>query len=141
MPTETYNSLPDTVLAWKKSHKLGRFDPNTPEIERKKVEDGWKDVDERHISVGKRCRVGAEDTRRGTIAYVGEVKEIPGLRGPWVGVVLDEPIGKNDGSVGGKRYFECAEKRGVFIRPDRIEVGDFGTILEEEEDDEDMEEL
>ena len=93
------------------------------------------------ISVGKRCRVGAEDTRRGTIAYVGEVKEIPGLRGPWVGVVLDEPIGKNDGSVGGKRYFECAEKRGVFIRPDRIEVGDFGTILEEEEDDEDMEEL
>lgn len=28
LPTETYESLPHSVLAWKKNQKLGRFDPN-----------------------------------------------------------------------------------------------------------------
>lgn len=84
------------------------------------------------ITTGKRCRLNDDDTRRGMVAFVGEVDEIPGLKGPWVGVVLDEPVGKNDGSVGGKRYFECAEKKGVFIKPERVEVGDWGVLMEEE---------
>ena len=28
LPTETYESMSDTVLAWKKNQKLGRFNPN-----------------------------------------------------------------------------------------------------------------
>lgn len=28
LPAETYESLPNSVLAWKKNQKLGRFDPN-----------------------------------------------------------------------------------------------------------------
>jgi len=90
--------------------------------------------------VGARCQVGGSDTRRGSIAFVGEVGEIPGI-GPWVGVVLDEPVGKNDGSVQGQRYFECGSKHGIFVRADRVEVGDFGALGIDDDLGSDMEEI
>jgi len=48
-------------------------------------------------------------------------------------------MGKNDGSVGGKKYFNCQNKRGLFVRPERVEIGDYGVMMDE--DDEDMEEM
>ena len=68
------------------------------------------------------------------------VPEIPGA-GPWVGVVLDEPVGKNDGSVEGKKYFDCGPKYGVFVRADRVEIGEFGVLGIDEGLDSDMEEM
>jgi tubulin-specific chaperone B len=85
------------------------------------------------------------DSRRGIVAYIGPVPEIPGgpVAAPWVGVLLDEPVGKNDGSVAGKKYFNVPDgkKRGVFVRPDRVEVGDFKPELDDELEDDDMEEM
>ncbi|KAL8906652.1 MAG: hypothetical protein Q9207_001906 [Kuettlingeria erythrocarpa] len=137
MPVETYSTLPDTVLAYKKTHHIGRFDPNAPELKAKKVDDLWKEIAEGGIVVGARCILPPSTTRRGTVAYVGLIPGIPGV-GPRVGVKLDEPAGKNDGSVGGQRYFECDPHHGIFVRPDRVEVGDWRELgLDEDDDDPD----
>ncbi len=139
MPEEEYAQKSDSVLAWKKAQKLGRFDPNAPSHEQAKVAAFAEEVRNRGIVVGKRCRVGSDDARRGEVKYVGEVKEIPGGLGAWVGVQLDEPVGKNDGSIGGTRYWEGQShlKHGVFVRPERVEVGDWPVV----NDLEDMEEI
>ncbi len=40
--------------------------------------------------------------------------------GSWIGVELDQALGKNNGSVKGRVYFECAAKHGAFARPSKI---------------------
>ncbi|XP_063620432.1 CAP-Gly domain-containing linker protein 2 isoform X3 [Cydia splendana] len=65
--------------------------------------------------IGERVWVGG--TKPGQIAYIGETQFAPG---DWAGIVLDDAIGKNDGSVAGVRYFQCSEKRGVFSRLTRL---------------------
>lgn len=127
MPEEEYAKKTDSVLAWKKAEKLGRFDPNAPSREEAKVAAFAAEVLRRGIETGKRCRVGGDDTRRGVVKYVGNVKDIPNGSGAWVGVHLDEPIGKNDGSINGTRYWgEPSEmKHGVLVRPERIDIGDY----------------
>jgi tubulin-specific chaperone B len=139
MPEEEYAKRPDSVLAWKKADKLGRFDPNAPSHEQAKIAALEQEVQQRGIEVGKRCRVGGDDGRRGVVSYVGEVNEIPNGHGSWIGVHLDEPVGKNDGSIGGTRYWgkPSGLKHGVFVRPERVEVGDWPVL----DDLEDMEEI
>lgn len=139
MPEEEYAKKSDSVLAWKKAQKLGRFDPDAPSHEQAKIAAFAEEVEQRGIKVGLRCRVGGDDSRRGEIRYVGEVKEIPGGLGAWVGIHLDEPVGKNDGSISGTRYWGEASdlKHGVFVRPERVEAGDWSPV----DDLEDMEEI
>ena len=138
MPQTDYESRNDSVLAWKKAHQLGRFDPNAPSIEQQKVNASYREVEERHIKLEARCRLLPDsDHRRGAVRYIGDIPEIPGV-GAWVGVELDEPTGKNDGGVKGKRYFECKANCGVFVRAERVEVGDFPVLDELADDDEEF---
>nr|XP_040017433.1 kinesin-like protein KIF13B isoform X2 [Gasterosteus aculeatus aculeatus] len=57
------------------------------------------------------------NNKSGTVRYVGPADFAEGL---WVGVELEVPAGKNDGSVGGKHYFHCNPGYGVLVRPDRV---------------------
>lgn len=138
MPETEYETRTDSVLAWKKSQKLGRFDPDAPSIEEQKVRAFDREIEERGLALSSRVRLLPEsDARRGTVSYLGPVPEIPGL-GAWVGVTLDEPTGKNNGTIKGKKYFECGPNYGVLVRPERCEVGDFPPL---DLGDEDLEEL
>jgi len=140
MPPDEYEQKTDSVLAWKKAQKLGRFDPSAPSLEQAKLQAYDDEIKKLGIEVGKRCRVGGEDAKRGEVMYIGDVDEIPGGAGKWIGVRLDEPVGRNDGSLGGKRYWGHeggGAKFGVFVRPERLEVGDWPIL----DDLEDMEEF
>ncbi|XP_058017269.1 CAP-Gly domain-containing linker protein 4 isoform X2 [Ahaetulla prasina] len=53
----------------------------------------------------------------GTIRYIGPTNFAPGI---WLGLELRSAKGKNDGSVGEKRYFTCKPKYGVLVRPSRV---------------------
>jgi restin homolog len=62
-------------------------------------------------------RVWVDGNKPGYIQFIGETHFADG---DWAGVVLDEPIGKNAGSVRGRRYFYCEPKRGMFTRLNRL---------------------
>ena len=42
------------------------------------------------------------------------------LSGKWIGVVLDDAVGKNNGTVQGKKYFSCEENHGIFVRQSQV---------------------
>ncbi|XP_033228374.1 tubulin-folding cofactor B [Belonocnema kinseyi] len=123
---EEYAKRSDTVKAFLEKNRLGKY--NDEEMKRreeeKKKEQEAEEASARLCKIGDRCEVYVpnQPKRRATIMYVGkpDFKE-----GWWIGVKYDEPLGKNDGSVSGKRYFECAPKYGGFVKPTHVKVGDF----------------
>ena len=90
------------------------------------------------MKVGDRCEVTLGG-KRGVVQYVGKISQI--APGWWIGVQYDEPVGKNDGTVKGRRFFECPPKYGGFLRPDKLQVGDYPEldIFDEDSDDADDE--
>lgn len=73
-------------------------------------------VDVLEFHVGERVLVVGQ--RTGVVRFSGKTSFAPGL---WLGIELDKPSGKNDGSVGGVRYFRCPLKHGVFAPPSRVQ--------------------
>merc|ERR1719152_443390 len=75
------------------------------------------------MSVGARCEV-MPGKRRGAVGYLGEV------------------VGRNDGTRGGKTYFECSAGFGSFVRPKNVTCGDFPErdLLDEDDEEDDDEE-
>ncbi|KAG1944684.1 tubulin-folding cofactor B [Pimephales promelas] len=123
---DAYEKRADSIRSFKKNMKLGRFN----EENRVKQEEALAKKEEEEkaaakaITAGNRCKVevSGQPTKIGTVMFVGTVDFKPGH---WVGVKYDEPLGKHDGSVNGKRYFECEPKYGAFVKPLSVTVGDF----------------
>ena len=63
---------------------------------------------------------------RGEICFVGKISDIG--NGYYVGIKLDEPVGKGNGTVKGVKYFQAEDKYGAFVRPNALEIGDFPVL-------------
>ena len=91
------------------------------------------------LVVGARCAV-LPGERRGTVRYLSDTSpqeqedvsllltEATDEVALWVGVELDEPLGRNDGSVKGRVLFVCEPNRGVLVRQKNVVVGDYPEI-------------
>jgi len=66
--------------------------------------------------------VWVDGTKKGRIAYIGTVHF---SKGEMAGVHLDEPIGKNNGTVGGILYFQTEPRHGLFSRLHRLALMPF----------------
>lgn len=64
-------------------------------------------------------KVLVDGVKPGTVMFTGTTQF---ASGPWVGVYLDEPEGKNDGSVKGVQYFQCPPSHGVFTRAAKLTI-------------------
>nr|XP_036880447.1 kinesin-like protein KIF13B isoform X4 [Manis javanica] len=67
------------------------------------------------LKEGEYVTVGTNKT--GVVRYIGPTDF---QEGTWIGVELDLPSGKNDGSIGGKQYFRCNPGYGLLVRPGRV---------------------
>ncbi|XP_075989035.1 dynactin subunit 1 [Anticarsia gemmatalis] len=76
--------------------------------------------DNKPLTLGQRVMVVGKDVK-GSVAYVGYPTF---ATGKWIGVILDEAKGKNNGTVRGHAYFTCEDNFGVFVRQTQIQLLD-----------------
>ena len=111
-------------MAYKARNKIGRFAVSAAAVP--------ATIPQAGLVIGARVRVDLSSTgiyrRVGTVRYMGEAGFAEGI---WIGIEYDEPVGKNDGSVAGQRYFSCRLPYGGFVRPEKCEMGEW---TEEDED-------
>nr|XP_039259518.1 tubulin-folding cofactor B-like [Styela clava] len=129
----------DSVRAFLKKKKMGKYDPEE-QVRMKQKEEERKQMEKEaleNIKVGSRCEVKLPNnnaTKGHSEICMTEFQ--PNL---WIGVEYDEPYGKNNGTVDGIKYFECANKYGSFLRPFSVKCGDFPPLDDGlDDDDEEM---
>jgi len=69
-----------------------------------------------NVQVGDAVFVG-DQKLAGTVRFSGATKF---AEGEWLGIELEKKVGKNDGSVRGEAYFQCAAEHGIFVRPTAV---------------------
>lgn len=67
-------------------------------------------------------RVYVEKRGRGAVLFAGMHQKNDE---PRYGIRLDEPAGKNDGTVDGHQYFKCEPSHGVLVKPDKVTADPF----------------
>ena len=128
--------LPDGVVL--KNDENGRIEfVVVVATEENQQEDTFDDPNSvAHCHVGGRCQI-QPGKRRGRVAWVGSIPDHRDSNDNnnnnkqsvsyWVGVILDEPVGQNDGTFfkTGQRYFEAEPKYGAYCRGRNVETGEF----------------
>ncbi|XP_053690029.1 kinesin-like protein KIF13B [Sabethes cyaneus] len=79
------------------------------------------------VVVGESVQIRPYNTS-GVIAFIGDTHF---QAGTWIGVELDTPTGKNDGTVQGIQYFSCKPKHGIFVRVDKLILDKRGRAIRE----------
>ncbi|CAI5755555.1 unnamed protein product [Candida verbasci] len=134
---EEYKTRSNSVLNWKQSNKLGRFDPEYEEILRQTQLENEEKISK--MSIGDRCRIiNIEGERRGCIKFIGRIEYLDKGENYWIGIEFDEPVGKNSGYMGGKKLFDCKPNHGSVVKPKQVEVGDFPELDPFDDDDEEL---
>ncbi|POW18777.1 hypothetical protein PSHT_05432 [Puccinia striiformis] len=142
LPIQEYEKRSDSLLAFKIRNKLGRFnDDQNKQSEEECIPD--QEELQAKYPLGSRCQITPTLSHQMKVHY-GDIESLLfNQKHPyWIGVELDEPRGKNNGSVDGHPYFECPPNRGIFIQPDRVTLGDyppldFLTGINDDDDDDD----
>nr|XP_009859104.1 tubulin-folding cofactor E-like [Ciona intestinalis] len=71
-----------------------------------------------NISIGQYVEVKhKEKIVCGTVKYKGHVN---GESGEWIGIQLDYPIGKHNGTLRGRQYFKCPNNTGLFTHASNV---------------------
>ncbi|CAH0553956.1 unnamed protein product [Brassicogethes aeneus] len=119
---EQYSQKSNTVRAFLMRNKMGKYNEENQSKKEQQIQEEQDLADK--ITVGSRCKVtvSSAPTRLGTVMYSGFVDE---LNGHFVGVKYDEPLGKHNGSIKGKQYFNCEDKYGGFVKPQNVICGEF----------------
>jgi tubulin-specific chaperone B len=94
-----------------------------------------------HVVLGQRCQLNIGQ-RRGTVVWVGTMSTTGASdAGYWVGVHLDEPVGRHNGTVHGVTYFTVPDRHGALVRGPALEVGDHFVVRNDWDEDDDDDEL
>ncbi|XP_072367468.1 CAP-Gly domain-containing linker protein 4 isoform X1 [Scyliorhinus torazame] len=126
IPTSKLNR---SFIGFHRSYSTPSALPSPREIKRKNVSSrsknavmrrSWSSTStiERNVKLQEGSQVLlTSSSEMATIKYIGPTDFAPGI---WLGLELRSPKGKNDGSVGEKRYFTCKPNYGVLVRPSRV---------------------
>lgn len=135
MTEEEYNAKQETLKSFLKNNKLGKYNPEylkqreQENLEKEQQENIEKEQIDK-MEIGQRCciRLPNKPVQHGTVMYKGRLDDKSGY---WVGVKYDEPYGKHNGTLNGKKYFETLPKYGSFVSPSAVEIGDFPVLDDE----------
>ncbi|CAO4373879.1 unnamed protein product [Caenorhabditis nigoni] len=70
------------------------------------------------FEIGTRVKTSSGN---GKVVFAGQTQF---AEGEWIGVILDTPTGKNNGTVKDVAYFQCEPNYGVFVKASAVELED-----------------
>ena len=95
------------------------------------------------MGMKERCDDGTYSYRVGFVRYIGKL-QYHDHGHDFIGVELNEPIGRNNGTLQDVVYFKCAPPYGIFLHPDQVKplytstvkeyvpLGKFGFLTQED---------